>query len=105
MLSLYTLLLALMGNLRQEEERKGTLRNKCADCKDVSEEKKIGSMSKSELADLYGVSLKTFRFWIKEKKLDKKVLWKANFLPPKDVDLIIRELGNPFSLYDFINRG
>lgn len=60
----------------------------------IKEEFQIKSYSKSELANLYNVNIKTFVAWLKKMNLFDEVKFKK-ILTPLQVKKITEHLGNP----------
>lgn len=58
------------------------------------EENKIKAMTLTELANKYGVSIKTMYNWLKRKKIIKNKR-EGYLFTPKEVKIIYEELGEP----------
>lgn len=57
--------------------------------------KKPVAMSKSQLAELYDVSLETLRAWINRFPDDIKISKTAKLLTPEQVKMIYEKIGEP----------
>ena len=60
----------------------------------TKEEAQVKGANKTQLAALYGISVKTFNLWI-EKIKDKLDNHKSNIFTPAEVKLIFRHLEEP----------